>query len=74
MKTFKSDISDKEFPETDRISGRTIRPMIMDLIRQDSSSFGQESNISLNLIFTEKNTSPSFYSKKSANCLNWKKM
>lgn len=47
MKTFKSDISDKEFPETDRISGRTIRPMIMDLIRQDSSSFGQESNISL---------------------------
>lgn len=47
MKTFKSDISEKEFPDTDRISGRAIRPTIMDLIKQDNPSFGSESNISL---------------------------
>lgn len=47
MNTFKSDISGKEFPLSDRISGKSIRPSIIELIRKDKDDFGLDSFLSI---------------------------
>lgn len=47
MKTFRSDISDKEFPVSEKVSAKTIRHSILNLIQQDHPQFSHESSISL---------------------------
>jgi uncharacterized membrane protein len=47
MKTFKSDVSNSEFPLSDRISAKTIRHSILDLIQKDHPQFSHESYLSL---------------------------
>ena len=46
MKTFKSDISNTEFPITERVSAKTIRHSILDLIQKDYPQISHESYIS----------------------------
>ncbi len=48
MKTFRSDISNKEFPITDRISGRIIRLSILELIQKDKPDFSSDKYLSIN--------------------------
>lgn len=47
METFKSDISDQEFPASDRIPGTTIRPSILSLIRKDYPGFKNDHCVSV---------------------------
>ena len=46
MKTFRSDISYKEFPVSEKVSAKTIRHSILDLIQKDFPQFSHESFIS----------------------------
>lgn len=48
MKTFKSDLSNNEFPVSDRIAGRTIRPSILTLIQKDHPDFVADSYLAVN--------------------------
>lgn len=47
MKTFISDISQKEFPANERISARSLRPSILRAIKKDYPSFSQSKCLSL---------------------------
>ena len=47
MKTFRSDVSNKEFPISERVSAKTIRHSILDLIQKDNPQFSHESYLSL---------------------------
>lgn len=47
MKTFRSDISNKEFPISERISAKTIRHSILELIQKENPQISHESFISL---------------------------
>ena len=47
MKTFNSNISNKEFPISERVSGRTIRLAILDLIQKENPKFTAESFLSI---------------------------
>jgi uncharacterized membrane protein len=47
MDTFKSDISHKEFPVFERISGKTVRQSLMNLIQQDCPHFSRNNYLSL---------------------------
>jgi uncharacterized membrane protein len=47
METFRSDISGKEFPFSERISARTIRHSILNLIKKDIPGFSHDSNLSV---------------------------
>lgn len=47
MQTFTSDISGKEFPESDRVSGYVVRQPILELIRKDHPEFTPDHCISL---------------------------
>ncbi len=47
MKTFRSDISNKEFPISEKVSAKTIRHSILDLIQKDNPQFSHESYLSL---------------------------
>lgn len=46
MKTFKSDLSDKEYPVSERVSATTIRHSILDLIQKENPEFTHESFLS----------------------------
>jgi len=48
MKTFRSDISNNEFPDSDKVSAKTIRHSILGLIQKDNPQFSHESFLSLN--------------------------
>jgi len=39
MKTFISDISKKEFPASEKVSGKTLRPSILEIVRKDYPDF-----------------------------------
>ncbi len=43
MKTFRSDISNKDFPLSEKVSGTTIRHAILDLIQKENPAFTHES-------------------------------
>jgi uncharacterized membrane protein len=45
MKTFRSDLSNKEFPVSEKVSAKTIRHSILNLIQKDNSEFSHESFI-----------------------------
>ncbi len=47
MKTFNSDISNTEFPISERISARTIRHSILKLIQKDNPKFTHDSHLSI---------------------------
>jgi uncharacterized membrane protein len=59
MKTFRSDISNKEFQIADKISAKTIRHSILNLIQKDHPHFTHDSNLSRNELnqYREKNIS-----------------
>lgn len=46
MDTFRSDLSNKEFPISDRISAKTIRHPVLNLIQKDNPLFSHESYLS----------------------------
>lgn len=46
MKTFRSDVSNKEFPISEKVSAKTIRHSILDLIQKDNPQFTHESFLS----------------------------
>jgi uncharacterized membrane protein len=56
MKTFKSDISGLEFPVTDKVSGKTLRQTILDLIQKDLPQFTNDKFLSMSELnlFREK--------------------
>jgi len=47
MTTFLSDISGKEFPVSDRISGKTIRQSILNFIQKDNPDFTTDKYLSI---------------------------
>jgi uncharacterized membrane protein len=47
MKTFISDISKNEFPGSDRVSGKVLRPSILTLIQKDHPQFTEDSFLSV---------------------------
>jgi uncharacterized membrane protein len=47
MKTFRSDISNLEFPISEKVSAKTIRHSILSIIQNDHPEFSHESNLSL---------------------------
>lgn len=47
MKTFRSDLSNLEFPISDKISGKTIRASILKLIEKDNPEFTPDKYLSL---------------------------
>ena len=47
MKTFISNISNIEFPETEKINAKIIRKSIFDLIQKDHPNFNKQSHISI---------------------------
>jgi uncharacterized membrane protein len=47
MKTFRSDISDNEFPIADKVSAKTIRHSILNFIQKDHPQFSHESSLSV---------------------------
>jgi uncharacterized membrane protein len=46
MKTFRSDFSNAEFPASEKVSARTIRHSILNLIQKDNPQFSHESHLS----------------------------
>jgi uncharacterized membrane protein len=47
MKTFRSDISKSEFPISEKVSAKTIRHSILNLIQKDNPQFSHENYLSL---------------------------
>jgi len=47
MKTFISAISQKEFPETEKVHAKTLRKSIFELVQNEHPEFNHKSNISL---------------------------
>lgn len=47
MKTFRSDISNKEFPVSEKVSAKTVRHSILELIQKDHPHISHESSLSL---------------------------
>ncbi len=56
METFKSDITGKEYPITEKISAKLIRHTVLSLIQQDNSKFNHNSFLS--------NTELNYYREK----------
>ena len=46
MKTFRSDVSNQEFPVSEKVSARTIRHSILNLIQKDHPEFTHDSHLS----------------------------
>ena len=47
MKTFRSDISDQEFPISEKVSAKTIRHSILNLIQKENPQFSHDSFLAL---------------------------
>jgi uncharacterized membrane protein len=47
METFRSDLSNNEFPVADRISAKTIRHSVLSIIQKDNPEFNHESFLSV---------------------------
>ena len=47
MKTFRSDVSNLEFPISERVSAKTIRHSILDLIQKENPQFSHDSYLSI---------------------------
>jgi uncharacterized membrane protein len=64
MKTFRSDLSKMEFPISERISAKTIRHSILDLIKKENPGISHESYISLSELNKYREKSISEYLTK----------
>src|SRR5665648_1134348 len=47
METFQSDISNKEFPISEKVSGKAVRQSILDLIQTDNPKFTADNFLSI---------------------------
>lgn len=56
MKTFLSDISQKEFPSSEKVSGKMVRQSILDMIQKENPEFSREKFLSVSELdrFREK--------------------
>ncbi len=61
MTTFRSDISNKEFPIAERVSAKTIRHSILDLIQKDNPKFSHDSYLSISELNSYREKSISEY-------------
>ena len=61
MKTFRSDISDQEFPISERVSAKTIRHSILNLIQKDQPQFSHDSFLALSELNTYREKAISDY-------------
>ena len=52
METFISDLSGKEFPASERVSGQTVRPSLMALINLDKPDFGSAQYLAISELNT----------------------
>ena len=64
MKTFRSDISNLEFPISEKISAKTIRHSILNLIQKENPQISHESSISLSELNKYREKSISDYLAK----------
>ena len=64
MENFRSDLSNIEFPISEKISARTIRHSILDLIQKDNPQFSHDSYLSLNELNNYREKSISDYLTK----------
>lgn len=64
METFRSDISNIEFPIAEKISARTVRHSILDLIQKDNPQFSHDSYLSLSELNSYRERSISDYLTK----------
>ena len=64
MKTFRSDISNKDFPVSERVSARTIRHSVLDLIRKDYPQISHDSHIAQSELNLYRNKAVTDYLKK----------
>ncbi len=61
MKTFKSDLSNQEFPISEKVSAKTIRHSILELIQKDKPEFSHESAIASSELNTYREKAISDY-------------
>lgn len=61
METFKSDFSNNEFPITEKVSAKTIRHSILNLISKDNPKFTHDSYISVSELNTYREKAISEY-------------
>jgi uncharacterized membrane protein len=61
MKTFRSDISNIDFPISEKVSAKTIRHSILNLIQKDNPQFSHESYLSLSELNTYREKAISDY-------------
>lgn len=52
MKTFISDISNKEFPVSERVSGKMVRPSVMEIIQREVPGFTAEKHLTISELNT----------------------
>lgn len=64
MKTFLSDVSNKEFPVSEKVSAKTIRHSVLNLIQKDNPQFSHESFIALSELNKYREKAISDYLKK----------
>jgi len=64
MKTFKSDLSNKEYPVSEKVSARTIRHSVLDLIQKENPQFTHDSYLSVDELNTYREKSISDYLAK----------
>lgn len=64
METFRSDVSNIEFPISEKISARTIRHSILDLIQKDNPQFSHDSYLSISELNKYREKSISNYLSK----------
>lgn len=70
MKTFQSDLSNKEFPVTDKISAKSIRHTLLNLIQKDKPEFTHDSYMSLSELNYYREKSISNYLAKEKGLLS----
>lgn len=61
MKTFRSDVSNQEFPISERVSAKTIRHSILNLIQKDQPQFSHDSFLALSELNTYREKAISDY-------------
>ncbi len=61
MKTFRSDFSDQEFPISEKVSAKTIRHSILNLIQKDNPKFSHDSFLALSELNTYREKAISDY-------------
>ena len=69
MQTFFSDLSDIEFPVSEKVSGKTIRKSILDLIQKDNPKFTSDNFLSISELNNYRETYIEGFLKKQIGSL-----